>query len=92
MKTFIKYLFFALFALISLIHKVSSEEKIKIGLIVPLSGEYKEIGESIVKSIRLAVNKINNENLIIIPKDTKANPEIALKVSKELHEDGIKII
>ncbi len=92
MKTFIKYLFFSLFALIALIHKASSEEKIKIGLIVPLSGEYKEIGESIVKSIRLAVNKIDDDNLIIIPKDTKANPEIALKVSKELYEDGVKII
>ena len=31
--------------------KVFSEEKIKIGLIVPLSGEYQEIGKSIVKSI-----------------------------------------
>ena len=36
--------------------------KIKIGLIVPLSGEYKEIGQSIVKaSVRLAINKIDDQ-------------------------------
>ena len=92
MKTFIKYLFFGLIALIALFQKVYSEEKIKIGLIIPLSGEYKEIGESILKSVRLAINKINDENLIIIPKDTKSNPEITLKVSKELYKEGVKII
>ena len=92
MKTFIKYLFFGLIALIALFQKAYSEEKIKIGLIIPLSGEYKEIGESILKSVRLAINKINDENLIIIPKDTKSNPEITLKVSKELYKEGVKII
>ena len=92
MKTFIKYLFFGLIALIALFQKVYSEEKIKIGLIIPLSGEYREIGESILKSVRLAINKINDENLIIIPKDTKSNPEITLKVSKELYKEGVKII
>ncbi len=92
MKTFIKYLFFGLIALIALFQKVYSEEKIKIGLIIPLSGEYREIGESILKSVRLAINKINDENLIIIPKDTKSNPEITLKISKELYKEGVKII
>tara|TARA_Y100001970_G_scaffold281285_1_gene391721 strand:- start:2598 stop:3749 length:1152 start_codon:yes stop_codon:yes gene_type:complete len=92
MKTFFKYLFFGLITLILLFQKANSEEKIKIGLIIPLSGEYKEIGESILKSVRLAINKINDQNLIIVPKDTKSNPEVTLKVSKELYNDGIKII
>ena len=92
MKTFFKYLFFGLITLILLLQKANSEEKIKIGLIIPLSGEYKEIGESILKSVRLAINKINDQNLIIVPKDTKSNPEVTLKVSKELYNDGIKII
>ena len=70
----------------------SSEEKIKIGLIVPLSGEYKEIGNSIVKSARLAINKIDDSRIEIIPRDTKSNPETTLKVSKELYNNGVKII
>ena len=69
-----------------------ANEKIKIGLIVPLSGEYKEIGSSIVKSARLAINKIDDSRIEIIPRDTKSNPETTLKVSKELYDKGIKII
>ena len=72
--------------------KAISDEKIKIGLIVPLSGEYSHIGKSIIKSTRMALNKINDNRITIIPKDTKANPIDALRVSKELRTDGIKII
>ena len=61
-------------------------------MVVPLSGEYKEIGNSILKSARLAINKIDDIRIEIIPKDTKSNPETTLKVSKELYEQGIKII
>ena len=61
--------------------KANSEEKIKIGLIVPLSGEYSYIGKSIVKSTRMALSKINDDRITIIPKDTKANPIDALRVS-----------
>ena len=72
--------------------KAISDEKIKIGLIVPLSGEYSYIGNSILKSTRMALKKINDDRIIIIPKDTKANPIDALKVSNELYNSGIKII
>ena len=41
--------------------KAISDEKIKIGLIVPLSGEYSYIGNSILKSTRMALNKINDD-------------------------------
>ena len=69
-----------------------SYEKFKIGLIVPLSGEYSYIGNSIVKSVRLAINKINDDNILVIPKDTKSNPIDTLKVSKELYNEGVNII
>ena len=74
------------------VEKSLSQEKIKIGLIVPLSGEYKEIGESIINSTRLAINKINNSQIEILPRDTKSNPEITLRVAKKLHELGVRII
>ena len=71
---------------------IFASEKIKIGLIVPLSGENSLIGEKIIKSVRMAINKINDERVEIIPKDTKSNPIDALKVSKDLYKDGIRII
>ena len=92
MKKIIQFIIFTLIGLILNIHQISADEKIKIGLIVPLSGEYKEIGDSILKATRLAINKINNNKIKIIPKDTRADPKVTLKVSKELQEQGIKII
>ena len=69
-----------------------ANEKIKIGLLVPLTGNDSEIGQSIVKSTRLAVNKINSSIIEIIPKDTKSDPTKALQSAKELSELGVKII
>ena len=69
-----------------------ANERIKIGLLVPLTGKNSEIGQSIIKSTRLAVNKINNLSIEIIPRDTQSNPEGALNAAKELSKLGIKII
>ena len=92
MKTLIKLLFILILNL-SLIHQIAiSSDKIKIGLIVPLSGEYSEIGNSIIKSVRLAINTIDNDNIEIIPKDTRSNPIDSLRVSKQLYENGVRIV
>ena len=92
MKTFIKIISFLLVISYSLINNLYSQEKIKIGLIIPLSGEYSLIGESILKSTRLAINKINDTKIEIFPRDTESNPVQTLEVSKELHSLGINII
>ena len=81
-----------IFILILNPQKLIASEKIKIGLLVPLSGNSKEIGKSIVKSIRLAVNKIDNSNIEVFPKDTKGDPTETLKAAKELSLKNIKII
>ena len=85
MKTFIKLLLLVLLSISIFNQNIFASEKIKIGLIVPLSGENSIIGEKIIKSIRMAINKINDERIEIIPKDTKSNPIDALKASKELY-------
>ncbi len=92
MKNFIKIILFL--SLTFLIHpeKVEANEKIKIGLLVPLTGKDSLIGQSIVKSTRLAINKINNQDIEIIPRDTKSDPNITLRSAKELSELGIKIV
>ena len=92
MKKFIQFIIFTFIGLILNIFHSLADEKIKIGLVVPLSGEYKEVGNSILKSARLAINKIDDLRIEIVPRDTKSNPETTLRVSKELYEQGIKII
>ena len=75
-------------------HSIASsfEEKIKIGLLVPLSGDNKEIGQQIIKSTRIALKDINSKNIEIIPKDTKSNPTQTIKSANEFKEMGIKIV
>ena len=72
--------------------KVIANTKIKIGLLVPLTGKDSEIGQSIVKSVRLAVNKINNLSIEIFPKDTESSPDVTLRAAKEFANSGIKIV
>ena len=92
MKTLIKFFIVLILNLILIYQSALSSDKIKIGLIVPLSGEYSNIGNSIIKSIRLAINKIDDERIEIIPKDTKSNPINSLRASKELYDQGVRIV
>ena len=73
--------------------KALSEEKIKIGLLIPVTGEYGKIGHSVINSVRLALNSINDNRIEILPRDTRADPSTTLKIAKELYEvNGVKII
>ena len=69
-----------------------TDDKIKIGLLVPLSGQNADIGNSIIKSTRLAINKINNPIIEIIPKDTASDPKVTFDQVKKFQEIGVKII
>ena len=70
----------------------ADENKIKIGLLVPLSGENALIGEQIVKATRLALKDINSDKLEIIPKDTKSDPNKTLRSAIELDKLGINLV
>jgi len=69
-----------------------NEKVLKIGVLLPLSGEFQTIGQSFLKAIRLAMRDISNENIIIYPKDSKANSLDAYKSAKEFEEIGIEIV
>ena len=92
MNKIIKIILLSMLTFSTFLSLVSANEKIKIGLLVPLTGKNSEIGQSIVNSTRLAINKIDNASVEIIPKDTESDPNIALRSAKELSELGVKII
>ena len=92
MNKIIKIILFLVLILSTPLKSVNAKEKIKIGLLVPLTGKNSEIGRSIINSTRLAINKINNPLIEIIPKDTGSNPNITLRSAKELSELGIRLI
>tara|TARA_B100000963_G_scaffold139898_1_gene121820 strand:+ start:3381 stop:4535 length:1155 start_codon:yes stop_codon:yes gene_type:complete len=69
----------------------SQNEKIKIGLLVPLSGEHKELGQSIIKSTRMALNDIGTDKIEIYPMNTGIDPNKTLQSATKLKSRGIKI-
>jgi len=93
MSKFIKFIFLVtLNFLLLLSFSTKASEKIQIGLMVPLTGPNKELGQSIIKAVRLAVKDINNNSIEIIPKDTASKANKALKSAFELKQMGVRIV
>ena len=92
MKISLKIIILLIFISLIGLQKLYADEKIKIGLLLPLSGKQSDIGKSILQSVRLAINKIDNQNIEIIPKNTKNDPLETLAAAKELRLEGIKIV
>ena len=71
---------------------VVAAEKIKIGLLVPMTGNNKDLGQSIIKAVSLAIKDIDSDLIEIIPKDTATRPNQTLKSAFELKEMGVKVV
>jgi len=72
--------------------KEKKPDKLKIGVLLPLTGKYSYIGQSFLDTMQMVVyeNKKIDSELII--KDTKANPSRAKKATKELVEQDVDVI
>ncbi len=93
MNSLVKIIYLIFLSFIFLFFQASSaQEKIKIGLLVPMTGDNKEIGDSIIKAVGLAVKDIDNRLIEIYPKDTATKANQTLKSAFELSEMGIKIV
>ena len=71
---------------------ISEEQKIKVGLLVPLTGDDKKLGQQIIKSTRIALKDISTSKIEIFVKDTNSNPNKTVRSAIELKEMGIKIV
>ncbi len=70
-----------------------NEKYLKVGLLAPFSGEYKNLGQSIMLSLQLALDEINDENVKIYPRDSGFNnPEKIVRSVESLREENIKIV
>ena len=66
---------------------------LKIGLLAPLSGEYKDLGNSLLYSLQLALNEINDKNVYVIPRDTGSDDKEKLNEAiKDIKSEGAKIV
>ena len=69
-----------------------NEKILKIGVLLPLSGKFQDVGESFLKAIQLALYDISNENIKIYPKDSGANALNTYQSAKEFEDLGIKVV
>lgn len=78
---------------------VKAADPIKLGVIMPISGQVASLGNSLSDGIKLAVQEINEAGgvngsmLEIVLRDSQAKPDIASAVAKELiTKEGVKVI
>ena len=91
MKKLLNIIFFV-FIINVLSGKVfATEEKTKIGLLVPLDGQNQNVGKSVLRAVNLAINKIDDPSLEIYPKNNFDNPDDNIKAAQELYDQGIRI-
>ena len=70
-----------------------NDGKLKVGLLAPFSGEYKNLGESLLLSIQLALDEIGNDKIIIIPRDSGSDDNKKLNLAiKDIINNGAKVI
>ena len=85
-----------IFILLILNSNLSADENnktLKIGLVVPLTGTHSELGNSLLYSLQLALEEINDKNIIIIPRDSGFNNKEKLnKAINEIKSNDVKVV
>ena len=68
-------------------------EILKIGLLAPLTGEYKELGNSLLYSLQLALDEIGDDKVFIIPRDSGFNDKEKLNNAiQDIQSQGVKVV
>ena len=72
----------------------AEDEKIlKVGLLAPLSGQYEELGNSLLYSLQMALEEIDDQNVFIVPRDSGFNNDEKLtNAIKDLVTQNVNVI
>ena len=66
---------------------------LKVGLLAPLTGDYKELGNSMLYSLQLALNEISDDKVFIIPRDSGFNDKEKINLAiQEIKSEGANVI
>ena len=90
---FILTLFYIIFFFNSNVLGENDNKSLKIGLLAPLSGSHSQLGNSLLYSLQLALEEINDKNVYIIPRDSGFNNKEKLNNAiQDIKSQGIRII
>ena len=91
-----KVYFILVYTIIFFNSNLFSNEKnkiLKVGLLAPLSGEYKDLGNSLLYSLQLALDEIDDKNVLIFPRDSGFNNKDKLNSAvQDIKAQGANII
>ena len=91
-KISIKF-FLLSFLLLSLTFAAESKNQtLRIGAILPLTGEYKEIGNKVLKTFELTIFELSNLNVTLVPIDNRGTKDGTKFAFNELQTQKVDII
>ena len=71
----------------------ANDKTLKVGLLAPLSGPYANIGNSLLYSMQLALEEIDDKNVLILPRDSGFNNKDKLNSAvQDIKAQGANII
>ena len=90
---FFLFLFYIIFIFSTNLYSNENNKTLKVGLLAPLSGPYSEIGNSLLYSLQLALEEINDKNVVIVPRDSGYNNKEKINSAiNDLRASGVKAI
>ena len=66
--------------------------KVKVGLLVPLSGRHQAVGEGLLNAAQLALFDVGGDHFELVPRDTKGTPAGAQAAARSALQDGADLI
>jgi len=71
---------------------LSTAEKTKVALLVPLSGRYKKLGQQVLDGAQMAIFDLEEPNIQLVPIDTKGTRSGALEAAQHAVDQKVKLI
>jgi branched-chain amino acid transport system substrate-binding protein len=69
-----------------------NRQAVKVGLLLPLSGNSAPLGKALLNSAELALFETANRNFVLLPRDTEGTPEGAARAARAVLDEGAKLI
>jgi outer membrane PBP1 activator LpoA protein len=93
MKKILTKFFLLSFFLLNLTFMAESKnQSLRIAAILPLSGDYEEIGKKILKTFELTIFELSNANISLLPFDNKSTKSGTKFAFQELQNQKIDIV
>ena len=71
----------------------ANDKTLKVGLLAPLSGPYANVGNSLLYSMQLALEEINDKNVVIVPRDSGyKNKDKLNSAVEDLRSQKVRVI